>query len=351
MDRKEAKTALDNLIKISRVHLYKPIQIAEILYHKRVVEPNLDLLNKEAYRIESKKWRDKITIELLGTKCTSSTKFQDDIFSDTAIPPETLVVLSQENDSTDGAVEAYIYKQFKKRHNQLSDALVYCTNNNCDNFNVETFINAFREQAGLKRSMDKIYEIVVYALFSTIINELELTVEVTVNENKLDLIKEFEDFTKSVLCIDFSKPVNSQQARVFRVGATNAADRGLDMYANWGPAIQIKHLALDASLAEDITDSVSSDKVVIVCKTADKKIIESLLNQIGWKSKIQSIITEDELIGWYEKALRGKYAVQMGEKLLEALIDEIIEEFPSLGEQENILNDRHYEKIKNEFWE
>lgn len=31
-DKKEAKEALDTLIKKSRVHLYKPIQIAEILY-------------------------------------------------------------------------------------------------------------------------------------------------------------------------------------------------------------------------------------------------------------------------------------------------------------------------------
>ena len=32
----EAKKALDTIIKKSRVHLYKPIQIGEILYHHRV---------------------------------------------------------------------------------------------------------------------------------------------------------------------------------------------------------------------------------------------------------------------------------------------------------------------------
>ena len=42
--RSEAKNALDSVIKKSRVHLYKPIQIAEILYKIRT-EGNIDPLN------------------------------------------------------------------------------------------------------------------------------------------------------------------------------------------------------------------------------------------------------------------------------------------------------------------
>lgn len=34
--KEQAKAALDNVIKKSRVHLYKPIQVAEILYRDRV---------------------------------------------------------------------------------------------------------------------------------------------------------------------------------------------------------------------------------------------------------------------------------------------------------------------------
>ncbi len=54
IDRAKAKSALDKLIKKSRVHLYKPIQIAEILYQKRL-NPQMDLLNLESYRTKSKK--------------------------------------------------------------------------------------------------------------------------------------------------------------------------------------------------------------------------------------------------------------------------------------------------------
>ena len=32
----------------------------------------------------------------------------------------------------------------------------------------------------------------------------------------------------------------------------NAADRGLDMWANFGPAIQVKHLTLDESAVREI---------------------------------------------------------------------------------------------------
>lgn len=49
-----AKKALDSIIKKSRVHLYKPIQIAEILYHART-QTTIDLSNIETYRTRSKK--------------------------------------------------------------------------------------------------------------------------------------------------------------------------------------------------------------------------------------------------------------------------------------------------------
>lgn len=152
------------------------------------------------------------------------------------------------------------------------------------------------------------------------------------------------------MCIDFSDPKYIQDAKVYRVGVTNAADRGLDMYSNWSPAIQIKHLSLDVALAENIVSSVSSDRVVIVCKDAEKAIIVSLLTQIGWRSHIQSIITEDNLIEWYEKALRGKYADIMGNKLIRCLCEEIAEEFPSVDTTPDILKNRHYEKISDPFW-
>lgn len=327
----QAKIALDNLINKSRVHLYKPIQIGEILYRHRTVG-DVDLNDLESYRTRSKHWRDEISKKLLGRVCTSSAKFQDDLFSKTALPPEAIKVLAIENERTNGAVEAYIYSHFSNKHNQLSAALDTCNNSTKENFYIENFINAFWKETGLKRSLDKIYEIIVYSLFSTLVESLQLKVDISIGSTCFPILSEFQDFAQMVMCIDVDNTKATQQAKVYRVGVTNAADRGLDMYSNWGPAIQIKHLSLDIDLAQNIVESISSDRIVIVCKDVEKGVILSLLTQIGWKCRIQSIITENDLIRWYEKALRGKYAELLGEKLLNTMRGEIAKEFPSLNE-------------------
>lgn len=344
-----AKEALDKIISKSRIHFYKPIQIAEILYRIRQYG-DINPLNLEEYRNESKHWRDEVSIQLLGRRCTSSARFQDDLFNDNAIPPKVLSTLSQENLSTGGAVEAYIYCRFTNKHNQLFNALSYCRDSDKSNFSVINFINSFWNEPGLKRSLDKIYEIVVYALFSALVESLNLKIELSVEESKFDILDEFKDFSQKVMCLDMTRPKFMQDAKIYRVGVTNAADRGLDMYSNWGVAIQIKHLSLDTTLAENIVSNISSNRIIIVCKDAEQDIIISLMTQIGWRSRIQSIVTENDLANWYEKALRGKYADVVGDKLMETLCSEIAEEFPSITNLPDILKSRHYENITDSFW-
>ena len=351
MTRVEAKAKLDKVIRISRVHFYKPIQIAEILYRQRVVERDLDLLDLESYRNRSKRWRDDVSQELLGNICNSSARFQDDLFNENAIPPEALFVLGRENLRTGGAVEAYIYRKFDIKHFQLKNALSYCMDSEPESFDVKKLIDSFRYEPGLKRSLDKIYEIIVFSLFDTLVDQMEMTVEVSVPENKIPVLHEFEDFAQKVMCLDCRNLVHSSFAHVYRVGVANAADRGLDMYSNWGPAIQIKHLVLNEELAESIVDSVSSDRIVIVCKSAEKRLILSLLNQLGWKSRIQSIITEEDLVDWYDKALRGHHSQNMGKQLLETLCEQIVLEFPSVKRSRTILDSRNYQNIIDNFWQ
>lgn len=345
----EARKALDSVIQKSRVHLYKPIQIAEILYRHRA-NGDINLLNLEDYRNASKKWRDDICIPLLGRKCTSSAKFQDNLFERNAIPPEVLNILGKENLRTNGAVEAYIYHRFTRKYTQLSSALDYCSEAKPTEFDVKKLINSFWNEQGLKRSLDKIYEIIVYALFTTLVDAMNLQVEISIGEKAFPLLKEFEDFSIKIMCIDTNQTRHIQDAAVYRVGVTNAADRGLDMYSNWGPAIQIKHLSLDVELAENIVDSMSIDKVIIVCKDAEKDVILSLLTQIGWRIHIQSIVTENDIVNWYEKALRGRFSSVLAEKLLNTLVEEITQEFPSLNELPEALAQRGYDNIDDDYW-
>lgn len=345
----EAKEELDKVITKARVHLYKPIQIAEILYRDRVVR-DIDLENLETYRTYSKRWRDVICIQFLGRTSTSSARYQDDIFN--AIPPETLNILGEENRTKEGVVEAYIYKKFLQRFSQMSTGLSYCNNNDKTTFQLQDFLDLFWREPGLRRSIDKIYEIIVYSLFSALVDALDITVEVSLNPHKIDILREFKDFAESVIQLSEEQESIKIKAKINRVGVTNAADRGLDMWANFGMAIQIKHLSLTEELAENIVTSVTSDRIVIVCKAAEERVIVSLLNQIGWKSKIQSIITETDLINWYEKALRGKYSDEIGDVVLKNIIEEIALEFPATDSKgfTDFYKGRAYDVLNDDKW-
>lgn len=348
---KEAKKSLDKVIEKARIHLYKPIQVAEILYRDRTVN-DIKLNELETYRTVSKRWRDVICIKFLGRTSTSSARYQDDIFNENAIPPLVLELLGKENRAKNGIVEAYIYQKFAQRFSQMSTGLDYCLKNDKASFKLHAFLELFWNEPGLRRSIDKIYEIVVYSLFSALVEALEVSVEVSFNADKRDIFKDFEDFAHRVIQLSAQQPSVKLKARINRVGVTNAADRGLDMWANFGLAIQIKHLSLTEEIAENIVTSVSADRIVIVCKDSEQKIIESLLNQMGWKSRIQSIITEKDLLTWYDKALKGKYANSIGDKVLKKLTDEITVEFPASNSEEFIrfYESRGYHTLSDKYW-
>ncbi|WP_222426966.1 HaeII family restriction endonuclease [Hyella patelloides] len=78
----------------------------------------------------------------------------------------------------------------------------------------------------------------------------------------------------------------------------------------------------------------------------------SLLTQIGWRSRIQSIITIEELSTWYDKALTGKHHLLLGNNLLENIREQIQLEFPSVGNNEfdDFIKSRGYHQIKHDNW-
>jgi HaeII restriction endonuclease len=99
----------------------------------------------------------------------------------------------------------------------------------------------------------------------------------------------------------------SLTAALYRVGVTNAADRGLDMWSNFGTAVQVKHLTLDAELAECIAEGIMAEGVVIVCRDAEKAAIDAILEQVGWGQRIRGIVTLSDLEGWYALCLGPKH--------------------------------------------
>lgn len=337
----KSKHALDKIVKKSRVHLYKPIQIAEILFHHRTIG-DINPGDLATFRNVSKKWRDDVSRRLVGNVSTSSQKFQDNVFEDNAMPPNLLEELADYNKRKGGIVENYVYHRLKERLEQLIHAFEYLNKADIKSFKIEAFLKSFTQESGLKRSIDKVYEITVYALFSTIVRALNVQVKLCIGNLDKEMMQDFNRFLELVVGLSKDIPEKNTPARLFRVGVANAADRGLDMWTNFGPAIQVKHVSLSEELAEDVADSIMADNIVFVCLDAEAKMIERIMTQLAFGKKIQGIITLSDLINWYDVCLSGKYRDKLGKTLLSDLKREFGFEFPICSEIDAFINERGY---------
>ena len=336
-----AKERLDYIIGISRVDLYKPIHIAEVLYRARTVQ-DIDPLQWETYRLPSLAWRNATTLRLQGKISTSSARYQHDVWSDTAMPPAYLATLATENNRTSGAVERYIYGRYSERQGTVSEVIAYIGSHDAETFSLEMLLQLFVTTPGIRRSVDKAYEIIVYALFETVVSALGATVRVQVPEENRELLAEFAELARVLLGVSDGQMAWEEAAHIYRVGVTNAADRGLDMWANFGPAIQVKHLTLNPRLAANIVDQVESEHVVIVCRDADSEVIKVLVQQIGWRRRVRGIVKESDLLALYHKCLRGTFRDRLAEPLLTRLREGFAAEFPQSDTLAALLEERGY---------
>ncbi len=308
-------------------------------------------MDSRTYQNPSCAWRDEVTELLLSKHSTSSARYQHDIWNPTAMPPNYLSVLDAENKRTAGGVECYIYLRFQQRQGTVGDLMALTNIADPKTFRLQDLLDLFETSAGIKRSIDKAYEIVAHSLFETVVTSLRATVKVSVPPESAELLREFEDLAKVLLGLSVAKPESEMEAHIFRVGVTNAADRGLDMWANFGPAVQVKHLTLDSTLARMIVDQVESDHIVVVCRDSHADVIQTIVRQIGWGRRIRGIVRESDLIAWYERCLRGKFAPQLAAPLLGNLVAGFKAEFPQINTISPFMSARGYDKIKADaFW-
>lgn len=327
--RDDAKNKLDRLIEKGKHRLYKPMQIAEILYRHRT-QGDIDLLDLESYRRISNRWKAEISLRLLGRKPSLNSRYEDQLFDEEVIPPRILSELGKVNTASEtyGIVEVYIYNKIGGSQFLLATMTKRLAHIEPTDFDLRDFIKYFEEDPRLVRSMDKVYEIVVYALFDTITKHLQATVSLSVNKKRLDILRDFEKFAKIVLGVDTNNLTISEPARLFRLGVTNAADARIDMWANFGPVIQVKHITLSPTAASNIASEVMAEKIVVVCKIAEKKVIDSIMRQLGLGDKIRGFITEKDLIEWYGSCMSEKYSITIGKDVIAALLKEFRIEFP-----------------------
>ena len=294
---------------------------------------------------------------LIGQVSTSSQKFQDNLFEENAVPPSLLKQLAEVNNQFNGVVERYIYQRFALRQKAIRRVYHYVKKvreAGVDQFDLTQFLSLFHAESGLRRSIDKAYELVVYALFSALLQQLRVKVQVSVEPAQSRLLEEFGDFTRVVLGIDSQVPLREFHAGIYRAGVTNAADRGLDLWGNFGPAVQVKHISLSEEIAEDIANEVRADEIVIVCKDAEAEVVRQVCEQLG--QRLRGIVRESDLVSWYQRALNPTWRNSLGKALIDSLHRELQLEFPFSETFEPFYKERGYDRIPKPdepcaFWE
>jgi hypothetical protein len=330
------------------VDLYKPIQIAEVLHKHRVLPEHeqFDLGDIESFRNRSRAWRDEVTLRLLSKRSTSSARYQDDIWNASAMPSNLLIPLDRFNQKSGGVVEAYIYQRFAARQGLVSSLIAELKNAQPSTFCIARFLDRFESEPGLRRSIDKGYEIVTFAILDLLIRKSGAAISLVIPEHGKAILGDFLGLGERVFGVPHHGQSASVRARIYRVGVTNAADRGLDMWANFGPAIQVKHLRLDAALAVDIVGQLDADRVVVVCKDADAAVLAQIMTKLPVSPRIGGVIQQRDLIEWYERALRGPHNKILGGDLIDSLVRCFESEFPQATEvMTAFLQERGYDRI------
>jgi hypothetical protein len=327
----DAKERLDKLIKKSKDILHKPIGVAEVLFRSRT--EGLELGDREAYRRKSDRWSKAVVRGIRGFASTSNSRYWDQLFDKERLPPGAMVALGKANemDSTMPVVETYIYAHLDHRLQGIKEIIEWVNERKPKDFNLQELIDKFFHDQRLKNSIDKLYEVLVYSLFEVVARRIDATVRMRVDHDNA-ILKKFDDMALEVLGVNSGSPSIEYPARLFRVGRANASDGGLDMWANFGPAVQVKHLSLTkAEGFQDICDRISADRIVIVCKDAVTEAVNEVLEHEELKDRVQGVITESMLCEWWDRACSLADDPTMGADLLQELVEAIVEEFSVAG--------------------
>ena len=338
----QAKEMLDEVIRKAKSDVYKPIQVAETL-RKMSEDGTINPHDLRTYSNPSKKWRDQVTKRLMGKVSTSNSRYQDDVWN--AIGAPILEVLKEQNVTTGGAVERYIYLGYEERQSMIAAMASSIQMAAKDTLDVAKLFELFRKKSGVRKSADKAFEVFAYALFKAVVESVELKVEVSISTGKERLVEQFGDLVEILTGLKPRERTRQFDANLFRGGLTNSADSGIDMWANFGPSVQVKHVSLRTPAVEKISRESDSDQIVIVCSSTDRKTIEAVVSRIGALSKVRGIVTEDDLVRHYETALRGEFSGLVGERLLDLLKQGFREAFPQTTELTGFLAERNYAMI------
>jgi len=331
MDIEDAQKCLDKIISKGKSHFYKPIQIAEIL-HRHRTSNEVDLDDLESYRTQSKSWRDSISKTLIGNVCTSSSRFQDNLFDDNAMPPNAIKTLALHNKVNNGEVEVKIYRKLKEKFAAAFEAFSYCSPESPTEFSPTEFIDLFKG-GSLKGSTGKAYEILTFSLIQSVTFHLQPQIKMTLDSQRTGILNLLPRFQEMVLGGNSENLTYSTTARFTRVGISNAADKGIDIYSNFGVSVQVKHEPLTKKLITSILSQNGMENIVVSC--IENKIQDDFVAEPTIDTNLQSIVCLLDLENWYAAIFASSEYSQLASSLLALIKEHLILEFPLIDSEHN----------------
>jgi hypothetical protein len=326
VDIRQAKAKLDHVIEIARVEMYKPIQVAEALRHA-ALDPSIDLGDLTTYRIKSRRWRDEATSRLFNKKSTSSVRYQDDLWNDTAVPPGAMVVLGKANCETH-CVEAYIYRKVLEKSNGLEAAR--STLADLESIDELVGLLARFESTGMTSSADRLFEVFATSVYQAELDFMDWLVEVS-GPPKPNAPSASWSFLEPLLH-------GSMKLRVDRPGRTNAADAGLDIWTNFGVVISVKRRLLTAVLLNEIVEDTPLGKLHVVCRSMDPSG-ELRLKELASLGRAVTASTESDLLDSAEHLLSME---RTRVDFVSRLVEYFDHEFPAAETLIDFLDERGY---------
>jgi type II restriction enzyme len=251
----DAKDRLDRLIRNARDQSLMPITIAETLH--RLAADKASLGEPDRIRKDSYHWCQAICERLFCKPLSLNRSYWDKLFA-SHMPPDALAALNAENRRTKGVVEAYVYARLRQTVEGLQAVRAMIVSAEPAAFSLDAFLAAFEKERRLRRSIDKAYEIAVHALFNAVAARVQARITVSVATTDATILADFRDFCQVLLGVSDTQPEITIPARLYRVGGTNSRDGGVDLWANFGPAVQVKHITLDEESAAPLADSVGA---------------------------------------------------------------------------------------------
>jgi len=325
----EAKQKLDHVISISRVEMYKPIQVAEVLVNARISK-GVNLSRVETYRTQSRHWRDAVTLELFNKRSTSSARFQDDLWNESAVPPAAMTALGLAN-STSKIVEAYIYHFVADKNKDIAAARTNLSELRTAD-ELEEVLEAFASSE-LTSSADRLFEILASAVFKCELNQSGYTIQVD-RSPRSNLATSVD----SLVDLVSSEPMPLQ---VGRLGHTNAADGGLDIWTNFGVVVSVKRRTLTTSLLEQILQDTTIGALHIVCLDVEPQA-NSTLRKLKSQGREISVTLTADLLNSVQRLLA---APETRTAFIGDLIQSFDKEFPMAQTLSHFLETRGYPAV------